>query len=57
MTVGELEKLFANVKDKNKVILVEKLDIDGEPRRNGARCFHVDRTEELKTTFALGIHD
>ncbi len=54
-TVGELKKILDSVSD-DKVLLVERLDINGEPVRKGDRCFHVDRTEELKTTFALGIH-
>ena len=55
MTVGELEKLLAKIKDKSKKILIEKLDINGDPVR-GHRCWDVDRTEELKQTFAMGIH-
>ena len=55
MTVKELKEILDPIGDE-KIVLIERLDINGEPRRKGDRCFNIDRAEELKTTVALGIH-
>ena len=59
MTVKELKKALAGVSDDKKV-LVEKLDINGDPIRGASpsdfvQAFPVFKTEELEKTFALGI--
>ena len=56
MTARELKDLLDPIPDE-KIILVERLDINGDPIRNGDRCFPIDRFEELKHTVALGIHN